>query len=56
LSGTTLAVLRPPMTLDNMEGVAARRTAAGETLLYLISDDNFRAGQRTLLLVFALAE
>jgi hypothetical protein len=54
LSGTTLAVLRRPLTLDNMEGVAARRGAAGETLLYLISDDNFRPLQRTLLLVFAL--
>ena len=56
LRGTTLAVLRPPLTLDNMEGVAARRSASGETLLYLISDDNFRAGQRTLLLMFALEE
>ncbi len=57
LRGTTLAVLRPPLTLDNMEGVAARRNAAtGETLLYLISDDNFRPLQRTLLLVFALEE
>jgi len=56
LNGTTLAVLRSPLTLDNMEGIAARRNAAGETLLYLISDDNFRPLQRTLLLVFALAE
>ncbi len=56
LSGTTLAVLRRPLTLDNMEGVAARRSATGETLLYLISDDNFRPLQRTLLLVFALEE
>jgi hypothetical protein len=56
LSGTTLAVLRPPLTLDNMEGVAARRAKTGETLLYLVSDDNFRPLQRTLLLVFALEE
>ncbi len=56
LNGTTLAVLRSPLTLDNMEGIAARRNGAGETLLYLISDDNFRPLQRTLLLVFALAE
>ncbi len=56
LSGTTLAVLRRPLTLDNMEGIAARRTATGETLLYLISDDNFSPLQRTLLLVFALEE
>ena len=57
LRGTTLAVLRRPLTLDNMEGVAARRNpATGETLLYLISDDNFGPLQRTLLLVFALEE
>ena len=56
LNGTTLAVLRRPVTLDNMEGIAARRGENGETLLYLISDDNFRALQRTLLLVFALEE
>ena len=56
LRGTTLAVLRPPLTLDNMEGVAARRAKTGEMLLYLLSDDNFRAGQRTLLLMFALEE
>ena len=56
LNGTTLAVLRRPVTLDNMEGIAARRGENGETLLYLISDDNFRQLQRTLLLVFALEE
>ena len=56
LNGETLAVLRPPLTLDNMEGLAARRGPDGATLVYLISDDNFRALQRTLLLVFALEE
>ncbi len=44
------------MSVDNLEGVAARRAKTGETLLYLVSDDNFRATQRTLLLVFALTE
>ncbi len=56
LDGAAIAVLRPPLTVDNLEGVAARRGAAGETLLYLVSDDNFRTTQRTLLLLFALAE
>ncbi len=57
LQGTTLAVLRRPLTLDNMEGVAARRhPVTGETLLYLISDDNFSLLQQTLLLVFALED
>ena len=40
--------------IDNMEGVAVRRGAKGETLLYLISDNNFSALQRTLLLMFEL--
>jgi len=39
-----------------MEGVAARRGPDGETLVYLISDDNFHILQRTLLLMFALEE
>jgi hypothetical protein len=54
LSGEELAELAPPMNVDNMEGVAARRGANGETLLYLVSDDNFSGLQRTLLLLFAL--
>jgi hypothetical protein len=36
--------------------VDVRRTVDGETLIYLVSDDNFRRFQRTLLLVFALEE
>ncbi len=56
LDGAAIAVLRPPLTVDNLEGVAARRSAAGETLLYLVSDDNFNPFQRTLLLLFALTE
>ena len=56
LSGTVIATLAPPFSVDNMEGIAARRSAAGETLIYLVSDDNFNPLQRTLLLVFALKE
>ena len=40
--------------IDNMEGIAVGRGAKGETLLYLISDDNFSPLQRTLLLMFEL--
>ena len=54
LEGREVARLRWPLTLDNMEGIAARRDAVGRTLLYLISDDNFSAAQRTLLLLFEL--
>jgi hypothetical protein len=42
------------MLVDNFEGIAARRGPKGETLIYLISDNNFRSGQRTLLMMFAL--
>ena len=56
LDGAAITVLRPPLTVDNLEGVAARRGAAGETLIYLVSDDNFNPFQRTLLLLFALTE
>lgn len=55
----TLAVLAPPLMLDNFEGLAVRE-AQGSTYLYLISDDNFRncetkpgdGCQRTLLMKF----
>ena len=58
-----IARLERPLTLDNFEGVEARRDASGRTLVYLLSDDNGcaktagsrRSGlQRTLLLLFAL--
>ena len=42
--------------IDNMEGLSVHRTAAGETVLTLISDDNFSPIQRTLLLQFTLTE
>ena len=40
--------------IDNLEGLAVRTTAAGETILTLVSDDNDNLFQRTLLLQFAL--
>lgn len=42
--------------IDNMEGLSAHRGSAGETVLTLLSDDNFSIIQRTLLLQFALKE
>lgn len=54
LAGEELAELASPLNVDNMEGVAARRGKNGETLLYVVSDDNFSGLQRTLLLLFAL--
>jgi hypothetical protein len=42
--------------IDNMEGLSVHRGAGGETILTMISDDNFSIIQRTLLLQFALLE
>lgn len=42
--------------IDNMEGISAHVSPQGETVLTLISDDNFSMIQRTLLLQFTLAE
>jgi hypothetical protein len=42
--------------IDNMEGLSVHRGAAGEIVLTLVSDDNFSAVQRTLLLQFIMAE
>ena len=47
-----LALLRAPMSLDNFEGVSAVRRPDGGVRLYLISDDNFSAHQRTLIYAF----
>ena len=40
--------------IDNMEGIAVHRTAGGETILTLVSDDNFSLIQRNLLLQFSI--
>ncbi len=55
LAGREIARLQPPDIIDNFEGIDARIGPSGETLLYVVSDDNFSVFQRTLLLMFALA-
>jgi hypothetical protein len=40
--------------IDNMEGITVHRNADGETIITLVSDDNFSFIQRNLLLQFAL--
>jgi hypothetical protein len=57
LTGQTLIEADGGFEIDNMEGLAVHKSAEGETVLSLISDDNFnRILQRTLLLQFALLE
>jgi hypothetical protein len=42
--------------IDNMEGISTHRTAAGDLILTMVSDDNFSFLQRTILLQFKLFE
>ncbi|MEO3427255.1 esterase-like activity of phytase family protein [Pelagibius sp. CAU 1746] len=56
LDGSEIAELRPPLTLDNFEGVAVHRLGDGTTRITLVSDDNFSPLQRTLLVQFDLLQ
>ena len=49
-----VAEFRAPVAVDNFEGIAVRQGPRGETLIYIISDDNFNPLQRTLLMMFEL--
>ena len=40
--------------IDNMEGIGVHRNSAGETIVTLVSDDNFSIIQRNLLLQFSV--
>lgn len=55
VSGEPIAELKPPLNIDNMEGVSVTQEA-GRTILWLISDDNQVPIERTLLLKFALED
>jgi hypothetical protein len=44
------------LEVDNMEGIDAFTTPEGDTVLTMVSDDNFSPLQRTLLLQFTLVE
>lgn len=54
LDGTVLASFDMGFEIDNMEAIAASTGANGETILTLVSDDNFSPLQRTVLLRFAV--
>lgn len=56
LTGRDVAEFSAGQNIDNFEGIATRADAAGDTTVYLLSDDNFNAFQRTLLLQFRLAD
>jgi hypothetical protein len=56
VDGTILFEADDRFEIDNMEGIAVHRDpASGETIVTLVSDNNFSPLQRTLLLEFVLA-
>jgi hypothetical protein len=55
IDGETIATFTNSLRIDNFEGLAARPAPDGGYLLYMLSDDNFNAYQRTLLYQFHLA-
>lgn len=54
LDGEVLINLAAKHGIDNMEGLAAHQNAAGEIIIYVISDNNFNMLQKNLLLMFKL--
>ena len=54
LSPDLVAGFRDPLSVDNFEGIAARPGPRGETLIYIVSDNNFNPLQRTMLMMFEL--
>jgi hypothetical protein len=55
LAGREIADFRPPLVVDNLEGLSVLRQS-GRTIVWITSDDNYLPLQRTLLLKFALKE
>ncbi len=53
VSGDVIATLEPPLLVDNMEGLTITQDH-GRSIVWLVSDNNFNAIQRTLLMKFAL--
>ena len=56
LEGSTLVSADMGFQIDNMEGISVHRSPSGETVLTLVSDDNFSIIQRTILLQFTLLD
>lgn len=57
LDGEVIAEAGMSYVIDNMEGLSVNKGPNGETLIYIISDDNFNAPlQQTMLMMFELRE
>lgn len=55
VDGEMIAEIKPPLNVDNMEGMSITREN-GKVIVWIISDDNQIALERTLLLKFELLE
>jgi hypothetical protein len=53
LVGREIADFRPPLVVDNLEGLSVQREGR-RTIVWITSDDNYLPLQKTLLLKFAL--
>ena len=56
IEGDILLEATDSLNIDNMEAIAVHRRASGETIITLMSDDNFSALQRTLIMQFSMPE
>ncbi|MEQ8709172.1 MAG: esterase-like activity of phytase family protein [Rhodospirillales bacterium] len=54
IDGPEIARLDAGATFDNMEGIGTWMTEDGRQMVYLVSDDNYSALQRTYLMLFEL--
>lgn len=54
IDGEVLLEATDRLNIDNMEAIAVHRSRDGETILTLMSDDNFSPFQRSLIMQFAL--
>jgi len=54
VDGRTMIEADLAFEIDNMEGISIHRTTGGETIITIVSDDNFSVLQRNLLLQFAV--
>ena len=54
IQGEVLLDVDSSANIDNMEGIAAHQDETGQTIITLISDNNFRFFQRNILLQFAM--
>ena len=55
VSGEVIVTLASPLLIDNMEGITTTQEN-GRTIIWMISDNNFNAWQRTILMKFALTK